>query len=148
MYVRIHLLALFIVAGQLGFPVASQSPIATRPVKLCLGDYKLLCCRVESSSPSRKSKMKRDERSVQKVVCYGGESRMFFLMCFDELRLYTEGDQSHAKPCSTGLLGYCCPPNIDPVSYFLHHLQVREMIPIPFHDQRVHADKTMLLIDK
>lgn len=131
MYVRIHLLTLFIVAGQLGFPVASQSLVATEPVKLCLGNHKLLCCRVESSSPSRKFKIKRDERSVKKVVCYGGESRLFFLMslmCFDELRLYTEGDQSAAKPCSTGLLGYCCPPDTDPVSYFPDHLQVREMI--------------------
>lgn len=74
MYIGIQLLAFFIVTGQFGFPVASQFLVAAEAASLCVGNYKLLCCRLESSSPSRKFKIKRDERSVKKVVCYGGES--------------------------------------------------------------------------
>ena len=128
MYVGIQLLAFFIVTGQFGFPVASQFIVAAEAGSFCLGDFKLLCCRVESPKPARKIKIKRNEYNknpVKKVVCYGGESRGFFLVninCFVELSLYAEGDQSAKKQCPNGLLGYCCPPDTDPVSNFLHHL--------------------------
>lgn len=76
MVLGIRFLTFFLAIGQFGFPVASQFEVAIQDSIFCVGGFKMLCCRVEDSSPEPKMKLKRDgptKKPSKKVVCYGGK---------------------------------------------------------------------------